>query len=148
MDLGTLLGFLAGFGIVVVGIIQSGGELFWFYNFNSLLIVGGGTMAATMVALPLKAVGNIFKILKKVFIGEQYDYAGTIDEIVEKAQKARKDGLLSLEADLPNMKEGFFKNGIELAINERESSVRCKNSICFYMNCFFIWGPMLLHLGC
>ena len=122
MDLGTLLGFVAGIGIIVVGIIQSGGDLFWFYNFNSLLIVGGGTMAATMVALPLKAVGNIFKILKKVFVGEQYDYTGTIDEIVEKAQKARKDGLLSLEADLPNMKEGFFKNGIELAINERESS--------------------------
>ena len=122
MDLGTLLGLVAGIGIIVVGIIQSGGELFWFYNFNSILIVLGGTIAATLVALPLKAVGNIFNILKKVFIGEQYDYIGTIDEIVEKAQKSRKDGLLSLEADLPNMKAGFFKNGIELAINERESS--------------------------
>ena len=122
MDLGTLLGLVAGIGIIVVGIIQSGGDLFWFYNFNSILIVLGGTIAATMVALPLKAVGNIFNILKKVFIGEQYDYIGTIDEIVEKAQKSRKDGLLSLEADLPNMKAGFFKNGIELAINERESS--------------------------
>ena len=122
MDLGTLLGLVAGIGIIVVGIIQSGGDLFWFYNFNSILIVLGGTLAATLVALPLKAVGNIFNILKKVFIGEQYDYIGTIDEIVEKAQKSRKDGLLSLEADLPNMKAGFFKNGIELAINERESS--------------------------
>lgn len=122
MDLGTLLGLVAGIGIIVVGIIQSGGDLFWFYNFNSVLIVLGGTLAATLVALPLKAVGNIFNILKKVFIGEQYDYIGTIDEIVEKAQKSRKDGLLSLEADLPNMKAGFFKNGIELAINERESS--------------------------
>ena len=28
----------------------------------------------------------------------------------------------SLEADLPKMRDGFFKNGIELAINERESS--------------------------
>ena len=122
MDLGTLLGLVAGIGIIVVGIIQSGGDLFWFYNFNSILIVLGGTLAATLVALPLNAVGNIFNILKKVFIGEQYDYIGTIDEIVEKAQKSRKDGLLSLEADLPNMKAGFFKNGIELAINERESS--------------------------
>ena len=122
MDLGTILGLVAGIGIIVVGIIQSGGDLFWFYNFNSVLIVLGGTLAATLVALPLKAVGNIFNILKKVFIGEQYDYIGTIDEIVEKAQKSRKDGLLSLEADLPNMKAGFFKNGIELAINERESS--------------------------
>ena len=68
MDLGTLLGLVAGIGIIVVGIIQSGGDLFWFYNFNSVLIVLGGTLAATLVALPLKAVGNIFNILKKVFI--------------------------------------------------------------------------------
>jgi chemotaxis protein MotA len=65
---------------------------------------------------------NIFNILQNVFKGEDYDYVGIINEIVAKAQKARKDGLLSLEADMPNMREGFFKNGIELAINERESS--------------------------
>lgn len=121
-DLGTLIGLLAGITIIIIGILQSGGKLFWFFSFNSILIVVGGTLAATMVNLPLKAVGNIFNILKNVFKGEVYDYVGIINEIVEKAQKARKDGLLSLEADLPNMREGFFKNGIELAINERESS--------------------------
>ena len=121
-DLGTLIGLLAGMTIIVIGILQSGGKLFWFFNFNSLLIVVGGTFAATMVNLPLNAVKNVFNILKNVFKGEDYDYVGIINEIVEKAQKARKDGLLSLEADLPNMREGFFKNGIELAINERESS--------------------------
>ena len=121
-DLGTLIGLLAGITIIVIGILQSGGKLFWFFSFNSILIVVGGTLAATMVNLPLKAVRNIFNILKNVFKGEVYDYVGIINEIVEKAQKARKDGLLSLEADLPNMREGFFKNGIELAINERESS--------------------------
>jgi chemotaxis protein MotA len=121
-DFGTLIGLFAGITIIVIGILQSGGKLFWFFSFNSILIVVGGTLAATMVNLPLKAVRNIFNILKNVFKGEVYDYVGIINEIVEKAQKARKDGLLSLEADLPNMREGFFKNGIELAINERESS--------------------------
>ena len=121
-DLGTLIGLLAGITIIIIGILQSGGSLYWFISFNSILIVVGGTLAATMVNLPLKAVKNIFNILKNVFKGEAYDYVGIINEIVEKAQKARKDGLLSLEADLPNMREGFFKNGIELAINERESS--------------------------
>ena len=121
-DLGTLIGLFAGITIIVIGILQSGGKLYWFVSFNSILIVVGGTLAATMVNLPLKAVKNIFNILKNVFKGEVYDYVGIINEIVEKAQKARKDGLLSLEADLPNMREGFFKNGIELAINERESS--------------------------
>ena len=121
-DLGTLIGLFAGMTIIVIGILNSGGKLFWFISFNSILIVVGGTLAATMVNLPLKAVKNLFNILKNVFKGEDYDYVGIINEIVEKAQKARKDGLLSLEADLTNMREGFFKNGIELAINERESS--------------------------
>ncbi|SUZ93997.1 uncharacterized protein METZ01_LOCUS46851 [marine metagenome] len=121
-DLGTLIGLFAGITIIVIGILQSGGKLYWFVSFNSILIVVGGTLAATMVNLPLKAVRNLFNILINVFKGEDYDYVGIINEIVEKAQKARKEGLLSLEADLPNMREGFFKNGIELAINERESS--------------------------
>ena len=121
-DLGTLIGLLAGLGIILIGIIQSGGKLYWFFNLNSLLIVLGGTFAATMVNLPLRAVGNIFNVLQNVFRGEDYDYIEIIEEIVQKAQKARKDGLLSLEADLPMMRDGFFKNGIELAINERESS--------------------------
>ena len=120
-DFGTLIGLLAGIGIVTVGIIAGGGNIYWFMNFNSLLIVVGGTFAATMVNLPIKAVSNVFNILKNVFKGEDYDYSGVIDEIVQKATKARKDGLLSLESDIPKIRDGFFKNGIELAINERDA---------------------------
>ncbi len=120
-DFGTLIGLLAGIAIVTTGIIAGGGNIYWFMNFNSLLIVVGGTFAATMVNLPMKAVSNIFNILKNVFKGEDYDYGGIIDEIVKKATKARKDGLLSLESDIPKIRDGFFKNGIELAINERDA---------------------------
>ena len=121
-DFGTLLGLAAGISIIFIGINQSGGSLYWFFNLNSILIVVGGTFAATMVNLPLKALKNLPKILSNVFRADDADYDSIIEEIVIKAQKAKKDGLLSLEADLPKMREGFFKNGIELAINERESS--------------------------
>ena len=80
-DLGTLIGLLAGLGIILIGIIQSGGKLYWFFNFNSLLIVLGGTFAATMVNLPLRAVGNIFNVLQNVFRGEDYDYIGIIEAV-------------------------------------------------------------------
>jgi len=120
-DFGTLIGLLTGVGIIVLGIITGGGKLYWFINLNSILIVIGGTFAATMVNLPMKAVTNTFNIVKNVFKGEDYDYGGVIDEVVLKATKARKDGLLSLEADLGKMQDGFFKNGIELAINERDA---------------------------
>jgi chemotaxis protein MotA len=121
-DFGTFLGLFAGIAIVFIGIIQSGGSLYWFFNLNSILIVIGGTFAATMVNLPLKALKNLPKIVQNVFKADNDDYNAVIEEIVQKAQKAKKDGLLSLEADLPKMRDGFFKNGIELAINERESS--------------------------
>lgn len=120
-DFGTLIGLLTGIGIITLGIITGGGQLYWFFNLNSILIVIGGTFAATMVNLPITAITNTFSIVKNVFKGEDYDYGGVIDEVVKKATKARKDGLLSLEADLGKMREGFFKNGIELAINERDT---------------------------
>ena len=120
-DLGTLIGLLAGISIIVLGIVSAGGKIAWFWNFNSILIVLGGTFAATMVNLPLKAVTNVFNILKNVFRAEDYNYTGIIEEVVKKATKARKDGLLALEADLSTMENGFFKNGIELAINERDA---------------------------
>ena len=58
------------------------------------------------------------------FLSQEISVAGQdkitialIEEIVLKAQKAKKDGLLSLEADLPKMREGFFKNGIYSTCN-------------------------------
>ena len=122
MDLGTIIGLLSGTAIIIIGILLSGGDLLWFTQFNALIIVLGGTLAATLVNLPIHAVGNLFAILKNVFTDEVYDYKTTIDEIVLKAEKARKNGLLSLEADLSSIQSVFLRNCLELAINEKESS--------------------------
>ena len=81
MDFGTLIGLLSGFTIIIFGILGSGGDLVWFANGISILIVVGGTFAATMVNLPLRAVGDIFKILKNAFTGEDFDYEGTINDL-------------------------------------------------------------------
>ena len=37
-DLGTLIGLLAGISIIILGILSAGGEIAWFWNFNSILI--------------------------------------------------------------------------------------------------------------
>jgi flagellar motor component MotA len=73
-DFGTLLGLAAGISIIFIGINQSGGSLYWFFNLNSILIVVGGTFAATMVNLPLKALKNLPKILSNVFRADDSDY--------------------------------------------------------------------------
>ncbi|MCH7762352.1 MAG: MotA/TolQ/ExbB proton channel family protein [Candidatus Marinimicrobia bacterium] len=120
MDFGTVIGLIAGLAIIAVGVVRNGGDLYWFYNLNSILIVFGGTFAATLVNYPLKHVFNIFRVVKNVFTEEEYDYQNMINQIVEKAEKARKSGVISLEADLPNIEDSFLRNGLELAINERD----------------------------
>ena len=50
MDLGTIIGLFAGISIIVFGIISGGGQLGWFGNVSSIIIVVGGTITATMVA--------------------------------------------------------------------------------------------------
>ena len=56
MDFGTILGLLSGVGIIFLGILRQDGDLSWFMNINSIIIVFGGTVAAAMVNYPLKNI--------------------------------------------------------------------------------------------
>jgi chemotaxis protein MotA len=67
LDIATLVGILVSFGLVIVSILV-GGDGSWFLNAPSLMIVGGGTMGATLLAYPLKDVLSVFRVAKNVFM--------------------------------------------------------------------------------
>ena len=137
-DFGTIIGLVAGLLCIFVSmiwpevdrgdIVLSKGDswrfeqLIWFYQPQSVFIVLGGVISATLVNYPIKAVINMGNVFKNVVLSEKFDFTGTIDNIVILAEKSRKDGLLSLEAGLKDIESVFLRNGIELAINERDSS--------------------------
>ncbi len=136
-DFGTIIGLVAGLLCIFVSmiwpevdrgdIVLSKGDswrfeqLIWFYQPQSVFIVLGGVISATLVNYPIKAVINMGNVFKNVVLSEKFDFTGTIDKIVVLAEKSRKDGLLSLEAGLKDIESVFLRNGIELAINERDS---------------------------
>ena len=137
-DFGTIIGLVAGLLCIFVSmiwpevdrgdIVLSTGDswrfeqLMWFYQPQSVFIVLGGVISATLVNYPIKAVINMGTVFKNVVLSEKFDFTGTIDKIVVLAEKSRKDGLLSLEAGLKDIESVFLRNGIELAINERDSN--------------------------
>ena len=137
-DFGTIVGLVAGLFCIFISmiwpevdrgdIVLSTGDswrfeqLIWFYQPQSVFIVLGGVISATLVNYPIKAVINIGSVFKNVVLSEKFDFTGTIDKIVVLAEKSRKDGLLSLEAGLKDIESVFLRNGIELAINERDSN--------------------------
>ena len=137
-DFGTIIGLVAGLLCIFVSmiwpevdrgdIVLSTGDswrfeqLIWFYQPQSVFIVLGGVISATLVNYPIKAVINMGNVFKNVVLSENFDFTGTIDKIVVLAEKSRKNGLLSLEAGLKDIESVFLRNGIELAINERDSN--------------------------
>jgi len=119
MDLTTLFGIISGIGLIIFAIFAKEGAANYFWDYPSLLLVLGGTLAATFVNYPFKVVWRVFKVLKNVFKREKLKYEEVIDQFVKLSDKVRKNSIVSLEEDLPNIEDAFMRNGLELAINEK-----------------------------
>ena len=120
MDLSTAFGLIIGLGLIILAILGKQGDLSSFLDPSSIGIVLGGTFAATLVNYPIKNVLGIFKVLGQVFRKSDLSHQRVINELVDKAEKSRKTGIMSLEADLGNIDDKFLRSGLELAINERD----------------------------
>lgn len=66
MDKGTIIGVLAGVGLIVSSILL-GGSLSTFWSTSSALIVGGGTVAALGIAFPTRELKLVSKVMRRVF---------------------------------------------------------------------------------
>lgn len=64
MDLSTIVGIVAAFGLMVMAIMQ-GGSIMMFINTPSLIIVFGGTIGVTFVNYPFSEVIGTIAVLKK-----------------------------------------------------------------------------------
>ena len=116
MDLTTVIGMAVCF-ILVLGAVMSGGEGLAFIDFPSLLIVFGGTSGALIMANPPEKLKSFVKILRMAFTGGSPDLVSLVQTIVSFAEKARREGLLALEADASELDNDFLKKSIQLVVD-------------------------------
>lgn len=116
MDITTIVGILAGSGLLFMAIFQGGG-IGIFINIPSLMITVGGTLAATLMNYPLGDILRVVGVVKNAFLHKMTSPQETIAKLVTFAEKARRDGLLALEKDLATVDDPFMKGGLELAID-------------------------------
>ena len=114
MDIATLIGLLGGLG-VIVGAIASGGDVMLFVNVPSLLIVFGGTTMVVLMQVSLADFLASFGVAMKAFIYKTDDPKVLIEEAVQLADVARKNGLLALEGQ--EISNDFLKRGINLCVD-------------------------------
>ena len=119
MDLATILGIVSAFGLVIVAIAMGGGVLL-FVNIPSLMIVVGGTLGATMINYPLKDVFKAISIFKNAIIIKNLSADDIVKQFVDFGGKARREGILALEADVQNIDDEFLGKGLQLSVDGLE----------------------------
>lgn len=120
MDIASLVGILAAFGIIGTA-IALGGPFIIFINVPSLLVVIGGTFGVTLMRVTLGDFLGSFKVGLKGFFYKLDNPSNLIEEAVELANVARKEGLLALEGR--EISNEFLKKGIGLCIDGHSPEV-------------------------
>jgi len=120
VDLATFLGILGAFGIIGSAMTMSGG-IGIFVDVPSVLIVLVGTFFVVLMKFNLSQFLGCFKIAGKAFMFKLVDPVELIDEVVELADDARKNGLLSLEDK--EVSDAFLQSGIQLLVDGHDPEV-------------------------
>jgi chemotaxis protein MotA len=116
-DVATLGGLLLAAGGILGGLVIEGGKLTDIAQVTALMIVLGGTIGAVMVTTPLKTLIKAAKCLGSVFFEHAQSPQEIIEEVISYATKARKNSIISLESDLPNIADPFLQKALSLSVD-------------------------------
>lgn len=117
MDIATIVGFIAAVTCLMVGI---GSNLNSMIDTPSMIIVGGGTIAASLIANPLQEVVNLVGVYKKAIFTNVPVPTELIERIVGFAETARREGILALEQAIEDGDDSFLSSGVRLAVDGTE----------------------------
>ena len=120
LDKASLLGLVVALGGIIAGLLLEGGNISQILQPTAAMIVFGGTLGAVMVQFPLPIVLLAFRQLGSVFINPQRDPQEIITRLVQYAQQARREGIVSLDAELPKIEDSFLKRSLMMAVDGTE----------------------------
>ena len=111
MNLGTLIGLVLGTGLIGTAAYLSsaatGVSLMALVDIVSLLIVVGGSIAATAIAFKMKDVIRLFGLLKMIFKDDGFTLGDVVDDLCDLAaaqRSGRKEFEAALQGSPQNMK--------------------------------------------
>ncbi len=117
MDFATIIGIVAGFGLIV-GSIMMDGSLAAYANGPGLVIVVGGTFAATLINQKFKYVLGAFSVAKNALVDRMTPISDTVETIHELVQTSRKEGVLGLEK--VEIADPFLASARDMAVDGLE----------------------------
>lgn len=128
MNITYIIGVVGAIVVMLVGMMFGGEsglltpeQLGNFFDPASIFITIGCTIMIIIASFPISALKDIPKHIKVVINGKGHDPLAIIDELVELAQVARKNGLLALEEKGNQQADPFFKQCIMLIVDNNDA---------------------------
>lgn len=122
MDAGPLIGIVVALVMILVGNVIEGGHLVALLNLPAAMIVIGGTIGAVIVQFPLDTVKASLGAASGLFKKDTTDGAKVVDEIVDYANRARREGILCLEKAAPSASDPFLSKALLMAVDGADSN--------------------------
>ncbi len=119
MDLATIIGLVLAFGLVVAGIMMNS-SLLIYIDIASAVIVLGGTIGAAMVNYPIGHMMSVLKVCRKTLFATMDDPKDIISRFMDYANRARREGILSLEPIIKEINDEYLKKGLQLTVDGLE----------------------------
>ncbi|HVO90077.1 MAG TPA: flagellar motor protein [Casimicrobiaceae bacterium] len=117
MDVLSLVGLILGFIAIVGGQALEGGNLGSLVQGAAFVIVLGGTLAAVLVQTPLRTFIEGLRLARWVILPPRHDANAIIQEMVQWAGDARREGMLSLENRLTAIADAFTRRGLQMLVD-------------------------------
>ncbi|MGA2560125.1 MAG: flagellar motor protein [Terracidiphilus sp.] len=120
MDKSSFVGVFFAIAGIVAGLLLEGGNLGQILQPTAALIVFGGTLGAVLLQFPLANVIDAFKSLGHVFTAPKKQNDHLIRLLISLANKARRNGVVSLDSDLQTIENPFLRQTLMLAVDGTE----------------------------
>lgn len=117
MDLTTIIGIILGLAGLIGGYAMDGGHLGALVIPSAMLIVFGGTFGAVIVSFPGSQLKEIGKALGMAFTDKKRNSREVIEELVDMAGVARREGVLALEQRAQEHPNPFLKEGLMMVVD-------------------------------
>ncbi|MBL8990125.1 MAG: MotA/TolQ/ExbB proton channel family protein [Phycisphaerae bacterium] len=118
MDKASLIGIIVGaMCLLIVFYEVSHGNFMMFYSLEGVLMVGGGSVSVTFMAMPMDKMKQVPGYVKRFLFNKSQSPSEVIKQMNVLAEKARREGILSLESDVAKLQDPFLMSGLKMAID-------------------------------
>jgi len=125
MDFMTIIGLVAGAGVIYF-VMATGGILHMLFDPVAIVLVFGGTLSSTLIAYPWKVIRQAPKALRMVLFPPRHageDLREIVSTMTGLAEKAKRNGMASLEEEIPGIENEFMAQGVQMLVDGLDEEV-------------------------